>query len=340
MDAVFVRSVLRDTLLLKPQLLGSNYREVLLAQLRRKVEAVCSRHGYVMPGSVALHKVSSGRLEAVSLNGDIKYDVQYYANVCNPPVGTVLRARVVDLNRFGVLAHCGLLLPDGDFVPVVEIIVTRQGVNGATSEIDLDALKKGDEINVEILGKKFELNDDKISVIGRAVIAGPAAVVKGKKAAAAAAAAAASDAAAFRNLPPMYSAPNEDDDGVDLKEEADVLDMGDSAEPSDADDDESAEGEDEDEDEDATSGSASDEASDEEDVADEDANDGIDEADGIDEEEEDDEDEVKDDEFFSEADDDGEFAEDDAADEDDDGYVSVKKGAKKAPAVPRGGKQK
>jgi DNA-directed RNA polymerase subunit E'/Rpb7 len=169
MEALFVRSILRDALLMKPQYLGSNYREMLTAQLQMKVEAVCSRHGYIMPGSVSIHKVSPGRVEAVSLNGDVRFDVQYYANVCNPPVGVVLPARVKSLNKFGVMAHSGLQMPDGDFVPVLEIIVTKQPVNGVASEVDLEAVKEGDEIHVEILGKKFELNDAKISVVGRAV---------------------------------------------------------------------------------------------------------------------------------------------------------------------------
>ena len=154
-------------------LLGGNYREMVQQLTRNKVEGVCSRHGFVMPGSVAVHKVAHGRLEAVSLNGDVRFDVQYHANVCNPPVGTIMRARVINANKFGVLAHSGILLPDGDFVVVVETIVTKQPVEAtAASEVDLDGVAPGDEIYVEILGKKFELNDTKISVIGRAVQAG------------------------------------------------------------------------------------------------------------------------------------------------------------------------
>ena len=177
MDGLFVRSLLRDAIIMKPQLLGSNYREMVQQIMRMKVEGVCSRHGYVMSGSVALHKVSAGRIEGVSLNGDVRFDVQYYASVCNPPVGSILTARVVNTNKFGLLAHSGVTLPDGDFVPVIEVIMTKQPVAGisptddadATASIDLDAINAGDEVSVEILGKKFELNDDKISVFGRVV---------------------------------------------------------------------------------------------------------------------------------------------------------------------------
>lgn len=170
-SAHFVRSLLRDAVLIKPEYLGSNFREVIQQQLRLRLEGVCSRHGYIMPGSVAVHKVSLGRVEATSLNGDVRFDVQYMANVCNPPVGAHLPARVVNMNKFGVLLQTGLMQTDGAFVPVVEIVVTRQPLNGVGSEVDLDNLSPGDEVRVEIVGKRFELNDEKISVVGR-IIAG------------------------------------------------------------------------------------------------------------------------------------------------------------------------
>ena len=171
MDAsglTFTRSLVRDMVLVKPQFLGANYRDVILEQLRSKHEGGCSRHGYILAGSIAMHRVSLGHVEAATLNGDVRYEVQYYASICNPAVGCRMAARVINMNKFGLLAHSGVQAPDGTFVPVVETIVTRN-VTGIASEVDLDAIKLGDTIFVEILGKKFELRDRKISVIGRAV---------------------------------------------------------------------------------------------------------------------------------------------------------------------------
>jgi DNA-directed RNA polymerase subunit E'/Rpb7 len=171
MNLLFVRSLVRDPVLVKPQHIGSNYVEVIERQLRASYEGVCSRHGFIMPGSITVHKVLSGRVEAVSLNGDVRYDVAYFASVCNPPIGSVLDGRVINMNRFGVLVHSGVQSPDGTFLPVVETIVTRQPIGGLDSEVDLDALEVGETVHVQIAGKKFELNDDKISVIGRIVAA-------------------------------------------------------------------------------------------------------------------------------------------------------------------------
>jgi DNA-directed RNA polymerase subunit E'/Rpb7 len=168
-DIVFVRSLLCDPVLVKPRMLGSNYIEVVERLLRDSHEGVCSRHGFIMPGSIAVRKVLSSRVEAVSLNGDVRYDVQYFANVCNPAIGSIIEGRVINLNRFGVLVHSGVQAPDGTSMPVVETIVTRQAIAGVESEVDLDTIEIGQMVRVQIAGKKFELNDDKISVIGRFV---------------------------------------------------------------------------------------------------------------------------------------------------------------------------
>ena len=169
MESLFVRSLLRDAVLVQPQLIGSNFDAMIESKLKAAMEGVCSRHGYIMPGSVSLHRVISSKVEAVSFNGDVKYDVAYHASVCNPPIGAVLPARVVNMNRFGLLTHSGLDMGDGTFVPVVESIAERQAICAPPSEVDLDAVEIGDSVFVEIVGKKFELMDDKISVIGRLV---------------------------------------------------------------------------------------------------------------------------------------------------------------------------
>ena len=168
-ELLFVKSLVRDVVLLHPPEIGGNFMDMLQHRLRASFEGKCSRHGYILPGSVAVHRVLSARVETVSLNGDAVYDVQYFARICNPSVGQVLAARVISMNKFGVLVHSGVQAPDGTFLPVIESIIVRNEPEQAPNEIDLDTLSAGDQLFVEILGKKFELDDEKISVIGRAV---------------------------------------------------------------------------------------------------------------------------------------------------------------------------
>jgi DNA-directed RNA polymerase subunit E'/Rpb7 len=190
-----------------------------------------------------VHRIVSGRVEAVSLNGDVRYDVQYFASVCNPPVGSVLPARVVNLNRFGVLTHSGIQQPDGTFVAVVESIITKQAL-GLPSEVDLETLSVGDNVFVEIVGKKFELDDEKISVIGRVVM-------QQKSSHKATAVASAADA--FGLLVGDGEADGDDDVSMDGEGEPDA----DGDPDADADADADGDGDDEDADADADAGTES-----------------------------------------------------------------------------------
>lgn len=169
---MFVRSLLHDHVKLKAHELGKNFKQVLAAKLRASHEGRCTRHGYVVPSSIEFSTCTLGKLDGASLNGDVTYLVEYVATICNPPTGSVVTARVVNINRFGILAEGGALpaLPGhaADEHPhsVLDIIIAKQGLSMST-EVDLDRVRIGDMLTVEILGKRFELNDAKISIVGK-----------------------------------------------------------------------------------------------------------------------------------------------------------------------------
>jgi hypothetical protein len=100
-----------------------------------------------------------GRVELVSLNGTVLYDVTFYADICNPLIGSVIKSKVMNVNKFGILAEA-----EG----VVEIIIAKNSV-AIQSEVDVNKIRIGDNVLIEVVGKKFELNDKKISLIGRVV---------------------------------------------------------------------------------------------------------------------------------------------------------------------------
>jgi DNA-directed RNA polymerase subunit E'/Rpb7 len=150
---------LQDRVKIIPSLLGKNLDHVISSILRKKYEAKCSQYGYIQQDTITIYKYSMGSIVSPSLNGDIQFTVQFYANVFNPIVGQIVRAKVVNANKFGVLAECESF---------IEIIIAKN-TSTLASDIDLNAVSIGDMINVEILGKKYELNDKRISIVGRAV---------------------------------------------------------------------------------------------------------------------------------------------------------------------------
>jgi DNA-directed RNA polymerase subunit E'/Rpb7 len=166
MEALLVRSTLRDCVLLRPHHLGSNIREVAEAHMKARCEGLCTRHGYIMPGSVGNCRVKKVGVEGACLNGDTRVDMLYSALVCNPPSGAVVAATVSKNNTFGVRAHCGTV----DGRPVLDIIIIKNWAEKPSDPgVDLSALAPGDAVHVEIVGADFKLGDETISVVGRAV---------------------------------------------------------------------------------------------------------------------------------------------------------------------------
>ena len=168
--AIFIKEVLVDKVKIKPTNLGKNIREILTHILVKKYEGICSHHGYIKPGSIEILKHSSGQLLTVSLNGDVIYNVVFKAEVCNPMVGCHVTAKVINMNKFGILAEAGIMI-GSSHTPILEIIIAKNTIDIA-SNVNLEAIKIGDIISVEILGKKYELMDKKISIVGKIVAKG------------------------------------------------------------------------------------------------------------------------------------------------------------------------
>lgn len=172
---IFVHTVLKNKVKLKPQLIGSNLKNVLEWTLKHRFEGRCSSHGYIKKNSIRVTNFSMGRIISSSLNGDSEFVVEYKADVCNPAINSIVQAIVTTKNNFGILAESYVMdgRDEGDAkhdkhsLSILEIISVK--THHDSHEIDFDEVKEGDHINIQILGKKFELNDRKISAWGKLV---------------------------------------------------------------------------------------------------------------------------------------------------------------------------
>lgn len=164
---MFNRVLCKESIKLEPKCINKEFKTEVLRRLKQKAEGMCTKHGFIKHNSIEVHKITPGVVELISLCGNVVYDVYFYADVCNPLLGTVIQATISNINRFGILAESGYNHMD-EYVSVIEIIVAKNSVN-IQSDVDLDELKIGDEIRVEILGRKFELGAKKISSIGRVI---------------------------------------------------------------------------------------------------------------------------------------------------------------------------
>ena len=162
---IFVRVLLNEKIKLEPSFITKSFAIELKNRLVHKLEGICSRHGFIRKKSIDIYKIKPGYLELISLNGYAQYDIYFYAEVCNPLIGSIIKCKVTNINKFGILAEAGYKV-NGTIKNILEAIIAKNSVN-IKSDIDLDKIKQGDIVKIEVIGKKFELNDEKISVVGK-----------------------------------------------------------------------------------------------------------------------------------------------------------------------------
>ena len=165
--SLFIPIKFRTHVQLTPSEMDLRFEQRLLHKLRNTYEGVCSRFGFIKPGSIQIIQRSIGQLMKPHFNGHIKFELNLLAEVCNPVDGMIVTAVVRNKNQLGILAESSVSI-DGATISVLDIIIPKRTA-GITSEILLDELQIGDGIHVEVLGKRYQLNDKKISIIGRGV---------------------------------------------------------------------------------------------------------------------------------------------------------------------------
>jgi DNA-directed RNA polymerase subunit E'/Rpb7 len=152
---------------LMPIELDSRYQERIYEKLRFAYEGTCTKFGYIKPQSIEIVKRSCGNFVKQNFNGAIRFDVICRGEVCNPIQGSIVSALIKNKNELGILAESTMEL-ENETIPILDIIIPIKSA-GIISEIDLDKLFIGDTINVEVMGKKYQMKDKKISIIGRVI---------------------------------------------------------------------------------------------------------------------------------------------------------------------------
>ena len=160
---LFMPIKFRSNIQLTPKELSSDFQDIILKKLKNNLENVCSRHGFIKNDSIKIIKRSIGQFKKQHFNGNIMFELQCIAEICNPAQGSIIKCKVKAKNSLGILAE-GYY---GD-VPILEIIIPKISA-GIQSEINIDTVLIGEEINIEVCGKKYQLYDKHISIIGKAI---------------------------------------------------------------------------------------------------------------------------------------------------------------------------
>jgi DNA-directed RNA polymerase subunit E'/Rpb7 len=153
LNNIYFNNVIIKKINVKSKFLNENIDNYIFQYIKDKVEGLCIYEGYVKPDTVKIIKRSVGMLLGSRFTGDISYDVVYTAQVCNPVVGNIIDCKVKFINKLGILGHNG---------PISIIIGKQLQKNDDFNHINID-----DTIKVEVIAKKFSLNDKEIKIVAR-----------------------------------------------------------------------------------------------------------------------------------------------------------------------------
>ena len=128
--------------------------DILIEKLRTKIEGRCSKHGYVVPGSLEVLSRSMGHVETGRFTGDVVYQVQSQGGVINPSDGTILQGEIIKKNKMGLYV---------EYKDAIRVLLPRD-LHIANEEFE--NLQIGSIIELEIKKSRFQVNDPYILCVG------------------------------------------------------------------------------------------------------------------------------------------------------------------------------
>ena len=158
MTDIYHKNILDYTTSIVPKEINKNINITLTRKLKDDLEGKCIKEGYVKKDSIKIISRSLGEVLLSHFNGTILYHIKFQAEICNPLEGMIIDAQVTNINKMGALAE----IEHQDISPVAILIAKQHHIDN----VNFENLKKGDNIKVKVLGKRYEYGDTQISIIG------------------------------------------------------------------------------------------------------------------------------------------------------------------------------
>ena len=153
---IYMKSLITKKIVLPVNLIGRNIKENLEKSIIRDIEGKCIAEGYIKSNSVELTTYSSGILkDAIAV-----FDVVFSCQICLPVEGMLIDCVAKNITKAGIRAETN------EEKSPVTIFIARD--HHFSNEL-FSKIKENDEIRIRVIGQRFELFDETISVIGEIV---------------------------------------------------------------------------------------------------------------------------------------------------------------------------
>jgi DNA-directed RNA polymerase subunit E'/Rpb7 len=154
-DHLYTESIIQEKIKIQFNKVSNNMTRYFESYAEKKMERRCRNEGYIRAGSSSVISYSTGLLNSDS----IIYNVVYSVDVCYPYESMEIECKIKNITKIGIRA---VITENNN--PIV-LFISREH----NPDKDFDQYKENDYIKVKVLGHRFELNDEYISVIGELI---------------------------------------------------------------------------------------------------------------------------------------------------------------------------
>jgi DNA-directed RNA polymerase subunit E'/Rpb7 len=162
-NKMFMPIKFNTTIILTPSEMTASFDSIVFNKVRSTLENCCSKHGYIKKDSIKVIKRSAGYFKESHLNGNVAFDLNCIAEICNPAQDSIIKCEIKAKNNLGLRA-IGIY----EDMAILEVIIPKI-TSGIQSDVNIDNIKIGDHVNVQVCGKKFTLYDKMISIVGKII---------------------------------------------------------------------------------------------------------------------------------------------------------------------------
>ena len=156
MENLYTTNILDYRYHLSADEFGQDPDEIFLNKLKKEIEGRCIREGYVKIGSVKILGRSLGKINQAYFTGLPVYDIKFQADVCNPPIGTIIECTVRDETKMGLVCQIN------DVDNPLDIVIPSQW---HFENKKYSMLQPEMKIKVKIARKRHENCDNNIQVV-------------------------------------------------------------------------------------------------------------------------------------------------------------------------------
>jgi DNA-directed RNA polymerase subunit E'/Rpb7 len=153
---IYTTNLLTRKLRIPFRIIGRNVKDTLEHILSKMVEGKCMVEGFIRPGSVKILTYSNGYL----YGKDAIFDVVYECQSCSLVEGMVFSCVVKNISLAGIRA-----ILNEQKTPIVAFIARDHHYDRP----EFSRIQEEETIKVRVIGQRFEIGDDAISVIAELI---------------------------------------------------------------------------------------------------------------------------------------------------------------------------